>query len=110
MFTSMTARVSTNTYCLARTRCFSRRSENSVGRVTHRREAPTDTVQLVHAVWAVAMWAVASASCRSARYRQTYMWTDGNGRSRVFAYYSIRYHEIDGEPYRTVPFLLCDPD
>ena len=47
MFTSMTARVSTNTYCLARTRRFSRRSENSVGRVTHKREAPTDTVQLV---------------------------------------------------------------
>ena len=47
MFTSMTARVSTNTYCLARTRRFSRRSENSVGRVTHEREAPTDTVQLV---------------------------------------------------------------
>ena len=39
--------VSTNTYCLARTRRFSRRSENSVGRVTHQREAPTDTVQLV---------------------------------------------------------------
>ena len=47
MFTSMTARVSTNTYCLARTRRFSRRCENSVGRVTHKREAPTDTVQLV---------------------------------------------------------------
>ena len=47
MFTSMTARVSTNTYCLARTRRFSRRSENSVGRVTHKCEAPTDTVQLV---------------------------------------------------------------
>ena len=49
MFTSMTARVSTNTYCLARTRRFSRRSENSVGRVTHECEAPkdTDTVQLV---------------------------------------------------------------
>ena len=47
MFTSMTARVSTNTYCLARTRRFSRRSENSVGRVAHSREAPTDTVQLV---------------------------------------------------------------
>ena len=47
MFTSMTARVSTNTYCLARTRRFSKRSENSVGRVTHEREAPTDTVQLV---------------------------------------------------------------
>ena len=47
MFTSMTARVSTNTYCLARTQRFSRRSENSVGRVTHEREAPTDTVQLV---------------------------------------------------------------
>ena len=47
MFTSMTARVSTNTYCLARTRRFSRRSENSVGRATHEREAPTDTVQLV---------------------------------------------------------------
>ena len=47
MFTSMTARVSTNTTCLARTWRFSRRSENSVGRVTHEREAPTDTVQLV---------------------------------------------------------------
>ena len=47
MFTSMTARVSTNTYCLARTRRFSRRSENSVGRVTHECEAPTDTVQLL---------------------------------------------------------------
>ena len=47
MFTSMTARVSTNTYCLAGTRRFSRRCENSVGRVTHKREAPTDTVQLV---------------------------------------------------------------
>ena len=47
MFTSMTARVSTNTYCLAGTQRFSRRSENSVGRVTHKREAPTDTVQLV---------------------------------------------------------------
>ena len=46
MFTSMTARVSTNTYCIARTRRFSRRFENSVGRVTHVREAPTDTVQL----------------------------------------------------------------
>ena len=40
-------RVSTNTYCLARTLCFSRRSENSIGRVTHEREAPTDTIQLV---------------------------------------------------------------
>ena len=48
MFTSMTAKVSTNTYCLARTRRFSRRSENSVGRVTHEREVPTDTVQLVN--------------------------------------------------------------
>ena len=50
MFTSMTARVSTNTYtyCLARTRHFSRRSENSVGRVTHKREVPTDTIQLVN--------------------------------------------------------------
>ena len=47
MFTSMTARVSTNTYCIARTRRFSRRSENSVRRVTHESEAPTDTVQLV---------------------------------------------------------------
>ena len=46
MFTSTTARVSTNTYCLARTRRFSRRSENSVGRVTHESEAPTGTVQL----------------------------------------------------------------
>ena len=47
MFTSMTATVSTNTYCLARTRRFSRRYENSVGRVTQEREAPTNTVQLV---------------------------------------------------------------
>ena len=47
MFTSMTDRVSTNTYCLVRTWPFSRRSESSVGRVTHEREAPTDTVQLV---------------------------------------------------------------
>ena len=47
MFTSMTARVSTNTYCIARTRRFCRRSENSVGLVTYQREAPTDTVQLV---------------------------------------------------------------
>ena len=47
MFTSMTARVSTNKYCLARARRFSRRSENSVGRVTHQHEEPTDTVQLV---------------------------------------------------------------
>ena len=47
MFTSMTARVSTNTYCLARTHRFSRRSENSVGLVTHEREAPTDTIKLV---------------------------------------------------------------
>ena len=44
MFTSMTARVSTNTYCIVRTRRFSRRS---VGRVAHEREAPTDTVQLL---------------------------------------------------------------
>ena len=43
----MTARDTTNAYRLARTRRFSRRSENSVGRVTHKREAPTDTVQLV---------------------------------------------------------------
>ena len=48
MFTSLTVRVSTNTYCLARTRRFSRRSENSVGYVTYEREAPTDTVQLVN--------------------------------------------------------------
>ena len=48
MFTSMTAGVSTNTYCLARTRHFSRWSENFVGRVTHEREAPMDTVQLVY--------------------------------------------------------------
>ena len=41
MFTSMTARVSNNTYCLARTQRF------PVGRVTHEREAPTDTVQLL---------------------------------------------------------------
>ena len=47
MFTSMTARVSTNMYCLARTQSFSRRSENSIGRVTHECEAPMDTVQLV---------------------------------------------------------------
>ena len=47
MFTSMTARVSTITYCIARTRRSSRRSENSVGRVTHERETPTDIVQLV---------------------------------------------------------------
>ena len=47
MFTSLTPRVSTNTYCLARTRLFSRRFENSLGRVTHEREAPTDTIQLV---------------------------------------------------------------
>ena len=44
MFTSMTARVSTNTYCLA---SFSRWSENSVGHVTHQRETPTDTIQLI---------------------------------------------------------------
>ena len=48
MFTSMTARVSTNTYCIARTRRFSKRSENSVGRVTHEHKAPTDTIQLVY--------------------------------------------------------------
>ena len=47
MFTSMTARVSTNAYCLARTWRFSGRSENSFGRVTYERETPTDTVQLV---------------------------------------------------------------
>ena len=47
MFISMTARILTNTYCLATTRRFSKRSENSVGRITHEREAPTDTVQLV---------------------------------------------------------------
>ena len=47
MFTSMTARISTNTYCLAKTQRFSRWSENSVGRVTHEREAPTDILQLV---------------------------------------------------------------
>ena len=41
MFTSTTARVSTNTYCLVRTRRFSRRSENSVGHVTHEHEAHT---------------------------------------------------------------------
>ncbi len=45
MFTSMTARVLTNTYCLDRT--WRRRSENSVGRVTHECEVPMDTVQLV---------------------------------------------------------------
>ena len=48
MFTSMTARVSTNTYGLARTRRFSRRSKNSFGRVTQEREALTDTVELVY--------------------------------------------------------------
>ena len=48
MFTSMTARVSTNTYCLARTWHFSRRSQNSIGRVTHESEVPTETVQLVN--------------------------------------------------------------
>ena len=48
MFTSMTARVSTNTHCLARTQRFSRRSDSSVGRVTHEREAPMDTVELVN--------------------------------------------------------------
>ena len=47
MFNSMTARVSINTYCLARTGRFSRRSENSVERVTYEREVSTDTVQLV---------------------------------------------------------------
>ena len=47
MFTSMTARVSTNTYCLARTQRFSRRSENSIGRVTHDHEAPMVNVKLV---------------------------------------------------------------
>ena len=47
MFTSMTARVSTNMYCIARTRRFSRWSENSVASVTHEREAHTDTVHLV---------------------------------------------------------------
>ena len=47
MFTSMTARVSTNTYCLARNKRFSRWSENSIGHVTHKRKAPTDTIQLV---------------------------------------------------------------
>ena len=47
MFTFMTDRVSTNTYCLVRTWRLSRRSESSVGRVTHEREAPTDTVQPV---------------------------------------------------------------
>ena len=46
MFTSMTARVSTNTYCLARTRRFSRQSENFLGHVAHEREAPTDAIQL----------------------------------------------------------------
>ena len=47
MFTSMAAKVSTNTCCLARTRRFNKRSENSVGSVTHECEAPTDTVQLI---------------------------------------------------------------
>ena len=47
MFTSMTDKVATNTYCLARARSFSRWSEHSVERVTYEREAPTDTVQLV---------------------------------------------------------------
>ena len=50
MFTFMRDRVSTSTYCIARTRRFSRRSENSDGRVTHEREAPTDTVQLVELI------------------------------------------------------------
>ena len=49
----MTARVSTNTYCLARTRRFSRRSEKSVGRVTHEREASTDTVRVINHVTTV---------------------------------------------------------
>ena len=48
MFTSMTARVSTNAYCLARTRRFSKRSGNSVGGATHERYAPTDTLQIVY--------------------------------------------------------------
>ena len=39
-------RVSTNTYCLVKILRFSRRSENSVERVTYEREAPTDTLQL----------------------------------------------------------------
>ena len=42
----MTARVSTNTYCLARTRRFSRRSETPLDVLLMKREAPTDTVQL----------------------------------------------------------------
>ena len=47
MFTSMTARVSTNTYCLARPQHSGRWSENSIGGVTSKREVPTDTIQLV---------------------------------------------------------------
>ena len=39
MFASTTARVSKNMYYVAKTRRFSRRSENSVGRVTDQREA-----------------------------------------------------------------------
>ena len=47
MFTSKSASLSTNTYCLAKTRRFSRRSNNSVRSVTQEREALTDTVELV---------------------------------------------------------------
>ena len=47
MFTCMIAMVSTNTYCLARTRRFSRWSENLVGRVTHKLKTPTGTIQPV---------------------------------------------------------------
>ena len=43
----LSVKVSTNTYCLARTGRFSRRSKNSVGRVTRERDSPTDTVQLI---------------------------------------------------------------
>ena len=47
MFTSKSTSVSTNTYCLAKTRRFSRRSKNSVRSVTQELEALTDTVELV---------------------------------------------------------------
>ena len=47
MFTSKSDSVSTNTYCLAKTRRLSRRSKNSVRSVTQEREALTDTVEIV---------------------------------------------------------------
>ena len=65
MFASMTARVSTDTYCLARTPRFSRRSENSVGRVTHKREAPTNTVQLVNVLFTNASQSTPSQSFKN---------------------------------------------